>query len=276
MITVGFIGLGSQGAPMARRIVQSGYPLLLWARRRDALRAFEDTPARGVASIAELGARADHVGICVVDDAGVEQVCAELIPAMRPSTRIAIHSTIHPNTVVKLARQATMRGISLLDAPVSGGGPAAAARSLTVMVGGDDAAVLAARPIFETFGGLVVRVGGVGAGQMAKLVNNALMAAHLAIAHHGLAAGAALGLDRAALCEIVKVSSGRSYGFEVYARLSTPGAFAHGAKLLAKDIRLLSEVLGTDPAFLPFREIAAPFLDLVQQEAAEAPRSYSD
>src|SRR5690349_15829717 len=101
MTTVGFIGLGSQGGPMARRIVESGYPLLLWARREDALVPFRDTSAQVVASVAELGVRAQHVGVCVVDDAGVRQVCSELIPAMRPGSRIAIHSTVNPNTVIE-------------------------------------------------------------------------------------------------------------------------------------------------------------------------------
>jgi 3-hydroxyisobutyrate dehydrogenase len=167
--------------------------------------------------------------------------------------------------VVALAKRAAARGLALIDAPVSGGGHAAAARTLTVMIGGDEAAVAAARPIFETFAGLIVRVGAVGTGQMAKLVNNALMAAHVAMAHCALGAGSALGLDKAALCEIVKVSSGRSYGFEVYARLPTPFAFGYGAKLLAKDVRLLGEVLGADPSYAPFRDLAAPFLDLVQK-----------
>ena len=101
---------------------------------------------------------------------------------------------------------------------------------------------------------------------MAKLVNNALMAAHVAMAHYGLAGGAALGLDRAALCQIVKVSSGRSYGFEVYSRLANPAGFGHGAKLLAKDVRLLGEILGADPSFAPFRDVAAPFLELAQRQ----------
>jgi 3-hydroxyisobutyrate dehydrogenase len=271
MTRVGFIGLGSQGAPMARRIVESGYPLVLWARRPESLAPFADTPAETASSIADLGARSDHVGVCVVDDAGVEQVCGELIPAMRAGARIAIHSTVHPGTVTAIARRAAARGLALIDAPVSGGGPGAAARTLTVMIGGDADAVAAARPIFETFGGLIVRVGGVGAGQMAKLVNNALMAAHVAMAHYGLSAGSALGLDRVALCEIVKASSGRSYGFEVFARLPGPSAFGHGAKLLAKDVRLLGEVLGADPSFAPFRDLAAPFLDLVQKGLTEPP-----
>jgi len=255
---------------MARRIVESGYPLVLWARRAEALTPFADTTAQTAARVAELAARAEHVGVCVVDDAGVRSVCDELIPAMRPGGRIAIHSTVHPVTVIELAKRAASRGIGLIDAPVSGGGPAAAARTLTVMMGGDKDVIAAAQPIFATFGGLIVRVGDVGAGQLAKLVNNALMAAHVACAHHGLAAGAALGLDRSALSEIVKVSSGRSFGFEVYARLPNPSAFGHGARLLAKDVRLLGEVLGSDPSFAPFRDLAAPFLEFVQTGLVQA------
>jgi 3-hydroxyisobutyrate dehydrogenase len=265
MTKIGFIGLGSQGAPIARRIIDAGYPVVLWARRSDSLLPFAKTAAETASSIAELGARAEHVGICVVDDAGVAQVCEQLFPAMRAGGRIAIHSTVHPKLCVVLSAQAAARGLSLIDAPVSGGGPGAAAGTLTVMVGGDEQAVAAARPIFATFAELIVRLGGVGAGQSAKLVNNALMAAHVAMAHHALAAGAVLGLDRAALTDIVKVSSGRSYGFEVYARLPSPSAFAHGAKLLAKDVRLLGEVLGEDPSFTAFREVAGPFLDFVMK-----------
>ena len=94
------------------------------------------------------------------------------------------------------------------------------------------------------------------------------LAAHVAIAHSAIAAGNTLGLDAAALKDIVKVSSGRSFGFEVYARLPNPFAFAHGAKMLLKDVRLLNEVLGSDPAFTAFREVALPFLEHVQAGAA--------
>lgn len=265
MIKVGFIGLGSQGAPMARRIVEAGYPLTLWARRAEALEPFADTTAEIAASISELGARCEHVGICVVDDAGVQQVCEQLIPAMHPGGRIVIHSTIHPDVCVALATQAAVHGLSLIDAPVSGGGGAAAG-TLTVMVGGDASVVAAARPVFETFAGLIVHLGAVGAGQKAKLVNNALMAANLAVAYYALTASAKLGLDRAALIELIKVSSGRSFGFEVGARMPTPSAFAHGAKLLAKDVRLLGETLGDDASFAALRDVTTPFLDLALQE----------
>lgn len=260
MTRLGFIGLGSQGAPMARRQLDAGYPLVLWARRPHTLEPFADTQARVAATIAELGAQVEHVGICVVDDAGVEQVCAELIPAMRPGGRIAIHSTVHPELCRSLAQQAAARDLSLIDAPVSGGGGGAAAGTLTVMVGGEEAAVNAARPMFEAFAGLIVHLGDVGAGQMAKLVNNALMAAHVAIAQQGLDAAGALGLDRAALVELVKVSSGRSFGFEVCSRMPAPTAFRHGAELLAKDVRLLGEALGEHPSAAAFRDLTAPFL----------------
>ncbi len=263
MSMLGFIGLGSQGAPMARRLVEAGYPVVLWARRPETLEAFAGTSAEIASSIAELGLRAGHVGVCVVDDAGVRRVCGELIPAMRPGGRIAIHSTVHPRLCQELAAQAAARGLSLIDAPVSGGGGGAAAGTLTVMVGGDKQAVEAADPIFRTFASLVVHLGGVGAGQTAKLINNALMAAHTALAYHALAAGSALNIDRGALIELVKASSGRSYGFEVYARLPNPSAFAHGARLLAKDVRLLGETLQGDGSYAAFRDLAMPVLEQI-------------
>jgi 3-hydroxyisobutyrate dehydrogenase len=184
---------------------------------------------------------------------------------MRAGSRIAIHSTIHPDTCTALADLAAKRGVALIDAPVSGGAPAAAAGTLTVMVGGDAAAVAAARPVFETFGETISHLGGVGAGQFAKLVNNSLMAANMALADAALGAGAALGLDRGALTELVKASSGRSYAFDVRARLPDIGLFGHGAKLLAKDVGLLASVLNDDPCCAVLRGAAEPFLERIVQ-----------
>lgn len=260
MIRTGFIGLGSQGGPMARRMAQAGYPLTLWARRPDALADFADV-AQTAASVADLGAQCDHVGVCVVDDAGVQAVCASLIPAMRPGSRLLIHSTVHPDTCRTLAAQAAGHGVALVDAPVSGGGPGAAAGTLTVMVGGDAQAVALARPVLESFAATILHLGDVGAGQAAKLVNNCLMAAHMGLARHAIDAAATLGIDTGAFAALVKVSSGRSFGFEVAARLPNAGAFAHGAALLAKDVGLLGALLGDDPAFAAFDNAATPFLD---------------
>lgn len=252
---------------MARRVVEGNFALMLWARRPESLEPYADTAARIAGSIAELGAACDLVGICVVDDAGVRLVMDELLPAMKAGSCIAIHSTIHPESCKKLAAEAAARGIALLDAPVSGGGPGAAAGTLTVMVGGDADALATARPVFETFAGLIVHLGPVGAGQTAKLVNNTLMAANMGLAHHALASGAALGIDRAALADLIKASSGRSFGFEVYARLPSPQAFNHGGKLLAKDVGLLGALLGDDPAFAALEAVATPFLDLTTESS---------
>lgn len=271
--TVGFIGLGDQGAPIARRIVDAGFPLVLWARRSAQIAPFAATSARIASSIEALARDVDHVGLCVVDDAGVRDVCARLIPALRPGARIAVHATVHPETCRAVARDAAARGIAVIDAPVSGGAPAAAKGALTVMVGGEVGDVAAARPIFATFAALIVHLGAVGAGQAAKLVNNTLLAANMALAHHALAAAPALGLERAALADLVKASSGRSFGFEVYARMASPAAFAHGGGLLAKDAGLLAALLPDDAATRTLVATAQPFLDLVlatdKQEKAQ-------
>ncbi|MCI4592336.1 NAD(P)-dependent oxidoreductase [Sphingobium sp. BYY-5] len=260
MEKIGFIGIGSQGGPMAERIAAAGYPLTLWARRADALAPFLAKGAKGAAHIADLGAVCDHVGICVVDDAGVAAIVDDLLPAMKPGSRIVVHSTILPDHCVALAQRCAERGVGFIDAPVSGGGAGAAAGTLTVMCGGALALFDAAKPVFETFGGLIVHMGDVGAGQRAKIVNNALMAANMGLAHAAMDVGAALGLDGAALRDLVKASSGRSFGFEVYARLPTPQAFSHGAPLLMKDVNLLKATLPGNAGAEALSSAADPFL----------------
>ena len=263
--TQGFIGLGSQGGPMARRMIDAGWPTVLWARRSESLQPYANTNACTAASIVELGSLCEQVAICVVDDDGVRQVCEELIPAMRSGGRIVIHSTVHPQLCVQLARQAEARGLAVIDAPVSGGGGGAAAGKLTVMTGGEAAAVAAARPVFESFSGLIVHLGSVGAGQAAKLVNNTLMAAHFAIAHHAITASGQLGIDRKALAELVSASSGRSFGFDVYVRQPDISSFGHGARLLAKDLRLLGEAIGTNASYDVLNALATPVLKFATQ-----------
>ena len=104
MAGVGFIGLGNQGGPIAHRIVDAGLPLLVWARRPEVAQPYAAKGARVAATIAELGAACRHVGICVLDDAAVIQVCAALIPPMPAGGLIAVHSTILPQTAEDLAR----------------------------------------------------------------------------------------------------------------------------------------------------------------------------
>lgn len=241
----GFIGLGSQGAPMARRMVDAGYETYLWARREASLDPYRHTAAKFAASVEELGRVADHVGLCVVNDNDVREMADRLLPQMRAGSILAIHSTIHPDTCRAIATEAARRGIHVLDAPVSGGSPAAEAGELTVMAGGDAEVLARARPVFETFGALIVHLGDVGAGQYVKLINNSLFVANLGLADAALAAADALGIDRSSFIDLLKASSGRSFAFDVRARMESPAGFRHGGALLRKDIGLLGEVLGT-------------------------------
>ena len=259
-----FIGLGCQGGPIAERMLAAGYPLAVWARRAEALEPFAARGATIASDIAALAADADHIGICVVDDAGVAQICDTLVPAMRPGSLLAIHSTILPESCEALAAICEARGIAFIDAPVSGGGGAAANGTLTVMCGGTIAAFEQAKPVLETFAGTLVYLGPAGSGQRAKIVNNALMAATMGLAHAASQAGASLGIERTALAALIKASSGRSFGFEVYARLPQPGAFAHGAALLAKDVSLLETILADQPSTRTLALAARPFLSAAQ------------
>lgn len=260
MAGVGFIGLGNQGGPIAHRIVDAGLPLVVWARRPEVAQPYAAKGARVAATIAELGAACRHVGICVLDDAAVIQVCAALIPPMPAGGLIAVHSTILPQTAEDLARRCQAAGLHFVDAPVSGGEVAGRDGTLTIMCGAQPEAFAAARPVFETYGKVIVLLGHAGAGQRAKLVNNALLAANIAVADSALQAATALGIDRAALMELIGHCSGRSFGFEMAARRETSPLFAHGARILLKDLELLGASLPGDPAAAALDEVAGAFL----------------
>src|SRR5690606_39095900 len=119
------------------------------------------------------------------------------------------------------------RDVAVLDAPVSGGGVAAAEGRLTVMVGGHRAVLEKVRPVIDAYAGLVFHLGGLGAGAKAKLINNAMMAANLATAHEAMRAGTNLGISRTALLELVAASSGSSFAHNLYAERGGLEDFAH-------------------------------------------------
>ncbi|MFK4106412.1 NAD(P)-dependent oxidoreductase [Streptomyces sp. NPDC019531] len=244
---VGFIGLGSQGAPMARRIVEAGYGTTLWARRPATLVPFADTAAKRAASPADLAAVSDLVCVCVVDDADVEEVVtgeSGVLTGLRRGGVIAVHSTVHPDTCRRLADRARSRGVALIDAPVSGGGAAAAEGRLVVMAGGEPGTVAYCRPVFATYADPVVHVGPLGTGQAAKLLNNVLFTANLATAADTLALGRDLAVDPDALARVIAHGSGRSFALE---RVTSAGGTldrmaGHAGPLLRKDVRLMTDV----------------------------------
>lgn len=235
---IGFVGIGNQGGPIAARIAAAGFPLTVWARRPEATAPLVSLGATAAASIGGLAA-CDIVGVCVLDDAAVIEVFDALLPALAPGAIVMILATVDPNTCVTLARHAAECAVTVIDAPVSGGGEVARLGKLTVMVGGPTDAIERCRPVIESFSTLLVHLGDVGAGQLAKLINNSLLTAHLALADEAVRAGSALGLDRTALLTLLTASSGRSYGLEILQRLPSLGAFAAGAALLRKDVDLL-------------------------------------
>ncbi|MCI3274289.1 NAD(P)-dependent oxidoreductase [Streptomyces cylindrosporus] len=244
---VGFIGLGSQGGPMARRIIDAGHDTTLWARRPASLVPFADTPAERAASPAELAGNSDLVCVCVVDDADVEEVLTGehgVLAGLRKGGVIAVHSTVHPDTCRRLADRARAYGVTLIDAPVSGGGPAAAEGRLVVMVGGEPGTVAYCRPVFATYGDPVVHMGPVGTGQLAKLLNNVLFTANLATAADTLALGRELAIDQAALAQVLANGSAGSFAMDRVAAAggTLDGFGAHAAPLLRKDVRLVTDV----------------------------------
>jgi len=239
---VGFIGLGSQGGPMARRIVEGGYDLTLWARRAASVEPYADTAAKVAATPAKLAAASDLVCLCVVGDADVKQVLegdTGVLAGLAPGGIIAIHSTVHPDTCREIAELAGKQGVSVIDAPVSGGAPAVEQGTLMVMVGGEEADVEKCRPVFATYSDAVVHLGALGAGQVAKILNNLQFTANLGSAMSTLELGDALGIPRDRLCQVLNRGSATSKAISSITMFggSLEGLAPIAGGLLQKDVR---------------------------------------
>jgi 3-hydroxyisobutyrate dehydrogenase len=244
MTRVGFVGLGSQGGPMARRIVDAGFPTTLWARRTESLEPFADTTAMIAATPAALGAASEVLGICVVDDAGVDEVLRGAngaLAAMADGSIVIVHSTVHPDTCLRLQRD--FPALHVVDAPVSGGGHKAAAGELLVMVGGPTDVVDRCLPVLATFGDPVLHVGPLGSGQEVKVLNNTVFTAQLALAAEVFELASARQLDQQAVATILASGSGRSYAAEVVAGggFDLDSLAALAGDLLAKDVGILAD-----------------------------------
>ena len=175
--TLGYIGLGNQGAPMAKRLV--GWPggLVVFDVRAEAMTALAELGATAADTVADVAKAADVISVTVIDDAQVTEVVTGpdgILSTAAPGTVIAVHSTISDRTAEKLAAVCAERGVEFVDAPVSGGAIAASRGSLAVMVGGTEAAVNSIREPFGCFSDLIVHAGPVGAGTRMKLARNLL------------------------------------------------------------------------------------------------------
>ncbi|HIK89899.1 MAG TPA: NAD(P)-dependent oxidoreductase [Dehalococcoidia bacterium] len=176
---VGFVGVGKIGRPMAMQLLGAGFELMVFDSDAGALVAFERTSAAVAGSLAELVSECDIVCLCLPGPVEVEQVVLgeggieSLIEAGIKSGMLLVdHTTNSPEVVRLVGDRLAARGAFVIDAPISGGVEGAADGTLTTLVGGDSEQVLRARPLLEAFSTAVVHVGELGAGTVAKLMNN--------------------------------------------------------------------------------------------------------
>jgi 3-hydroxyisobutyrate dehydrogenase-like beta-hydroxyacid dehydrogenase len=211
-----------------------------------------DLPHVPHASAAQLAAASDIIALCLRDDQDIWDILLDqgLTAALRPGAIVVNHGTGDPQENVRIGAHLRSHGHGYLDAPVSGGRPGAMARTLTTIVGGDTATFERCRPVFETFSTKIAHMGGVGSGQLAKLLNNALTFTNLrnAVAVLNLAGQASL--DVATLHDVVSVSSGSSTILKMLGEMK-PETAAHLQGLMRKDIEHFADAVrarNLDPA----------------------------
>ncbi|WP_067718495.1 NAD(P)-dependent oxidoreductase [Nocardia yamanashiensis] len=213
--SVGFIGLGNMGAPMANRLLEWPGGLVVCDMRPEVVQPFTDGGATAAATAAEVAERCAVVSVVVLDDAQVRAVVSGadgILQTAEPGTVIAVHSTISDHTAVELAAECAERGVEFVDAPISGGAPAAQRGALAVMVGGSDTAFAAVRAPFSRFASMIVHAGEVGAGTRMKLARNLLHFIAFTAASESQRLAEAAGLDITELGKVVRHSDSHTGG----------------------------------------------------------------
>jgi 3-hydroxyisobutyrate dehydrogenase len=260
---VGFVGLGNMGIPMTRRLIAAGYHVRGFDTSADALRDFAALASAGtggvtpVTELGSVGEGADAVILMLPDSDIVERVVlgrlasepqpapgtadGGLLASLPSGTTIIDMSSSDPARTRVLAERVAEAGVTLIDAPVSGGVAGARAGTLTVMVGGPVPAFTRLRPMLAVIGARVLHAGDVGAGHAVKALNNLMSAAHLLASSEALIAGRRFGLDPAVMLEIINGSSGRSWSTEnkwpTYVLTEKYDA-GFSVRLMVKDIKL--------------------------------------
>jgi 2-hydroxy-3-oxopropionate reductase len=198
MATVGFIGLGIMGGPMAANLVKAGYSVVGYNRHPEPIERLVAASGRGASSVAEAVAGADVVITMLPDSPDVESVALgeDGVFANAKSGLLYIDgSTIRPDVSAHLAAEGAKRGIRVVDAPVSGGEQGAIDASLSIMVGGSPEDFAAARPVLETVGKTVVHVGPPGSGQTVKAANQLIVAGTIQLVSEAIVFLEAHGVD---------------------------------------------------------------------------------
>ena len=263
--TIGFIGLGLMGKPMAANLLKAGYPVVVHSRSQGPVEELVAQGARKGTSPADVARQSTRVITMVPDSPDVERVLAGpdgVFSALQPGTIVIDMSSIAPGVARRLAEKAASLGATMLDAPVSGGDIGAINGTLSIMVGGDAAAFAAAKPLFDVMGNpeKVIHIGGPGAGQLCKLCNQMVIGGTLAVAAEALALAKKSGVDAAKVREALLGGFAQSRVLEVHGERALKNTFKPGFKthLFAKDMRNVVSTLAE-------HDCAAPVTAVVQQ-----------
>jgi 2-hydroxy-3-oxopropionate reductase len=240
---VGFVGLGIMGTPMARNLIEAGFELVLYNRTREKAEALAERGAEIAASPREAAAKSDVTITMLPGPPEVEELVAGeggLLEGARDGSLLMDMSTSSPVLARELARRAGERGIGILDAPVSGGDVGAIEGTLSIMVGGSEDDFERAKPIFETLGKTVVRVGGAGAGQVAKAANQIVVALTIEAVSEALVLGSKAGVDPAKIVEALSGGLAANKVMEIKGAKLLSHEFEPGGKIefQRKDLKI--------------------------------------
>ena len=260
MTRIAFIGLGNMGGGMAANLAKAGHDVRAFDLSAEALARSEAGGCLPAATAVEAADGAEAVVTMLPAGTHVEAVYADILPVLPAGALLIDCSTIDVATARRVAGQAAAKGMVAVDAPVSGGIAAAAAGSLTFMVGGTDDGLARAESILARMGKAVIRAGASGSGQAAKMCNNMILGATMVATCEAFALAGKLGLDAQAFYDIASVSSGQSWSMTSYCPVpgvgpETPadrdyqGGFA--TALMLKDLRLAVDAAADAGAFTP-------------------------
>ncbi len=256
MQTLGFIGLGIMGQPMAGHLLAAGYPLTVFNRTRSRTEDLGNRGAHVADSPAEVASRAEVIITMVSDSPDVQDVVAGprgVLEAVRPDSVLIDMSTISPEVERQLGEALARKQCHLLDAPVSGGDTGARNATLAIMVGGEQEIFQRVEPILGTLGKSITYCGPVGSGQLTKLCNQILVSASLLGVCEALVLARQNGLDPGVMLEAVKGGAAGSWqlsnlGPKIVQRDFAPGFMID---LIQKDLRLVAETADHSRAPLP-------------------------
>ncbi len=249
---VGIVGVGEMGRPLIVRLKRMGYDVLAYARREEVKKDLETAGVPTVGSLAEMAKGRDFVIIYVYTDDQVLQVALDdgLVDAMEPGSMLIIHTTGSPTTTRTIAAHGNRRGVQVVDVGGSGSPAALARGAVTWMVGGEPEEFARCRPLLEAYGHPVFHVGPLGSGMALKLINNALLGAHVQLARDACEAGKSQGIDPNTLLSILGHCSGASYGQEAVAAAPTEADFMRSlGRFIYKDVSVATKAaseLGID------------------------------